>query len=67
MYAKIFHISIKDLRICANNLVLENFVIQNHYKEFLRMYAKNFHVSIKDLRICANNPVLEDFVIRNHY
>ena len=67
MYAKIFHVSIKDLRICANNPVLEDFVIRNHYKEFLRMYAKIFHVSIKDLRICANNPVLEDSVIQSHY
>ena len=66
MYAKIFHVSIKDVRICANNPVLEDFM-QNHYKEFLRNYAKIFHVSIKDLRLCANNPVLEDFVIRNHY
>ena len=56
MYAKIFHVSIKDLRICANNPVLEDFVIQNHYLEFLRMYAKIFHVSTKDLRICAKNP-----------
>ena len=47
--------------------MLEDFVIQNHYKEFLRTYAKNFHVSIKKLRICANNPVLEDFVIQNRY
>ena len=31
MYAKIFHVSIKDLRICANNPVLEDFVIRNHY------------------------------------
>ena len=30
MYAKIFHVSIKDLRICANIPVLEDFVIQNH-------------------------------------
>ena len=60
MYAKNFHVSIKDLCICANNPVLKDFVIQNHNQEFLRMYAKNFHVSIKDLRICANNPVLED-------
>ena len=51
------------LCIYANNPALEDFVIQNHYKEFLRMYAKNyFHVSIKKLRICANNPVLVDFV-----
>ena len=67
MYAKIFHVSIKDLRICENNQVLEDFVIQNHFKEFLRTYAKNFHVSNKDLRICANNPVLEDSVIQIHY
>ena len=60
-------VSVKNLRICANNPALEDFLIQNHYKEFLRMYAKIFHVSIKDLRICAKNPVLEDFVIRNHY
>ena len=31
MYAKIFHASIKDLRICANNPAMEDFVIQNHY------------------------------------
>ena len=56
-------------RLCiyANNPALEDFVIQNHYKEFLRTYAKNFHVSFKKLRICANNPVLVDFVIQNHY
>ena len=56
-------------RLCiyANNPALEDFVIQNHYKEFLRMYAKNFHVSIKKLRIYANNPVLVDFVIQNHF
>ena len=67
MYAKFFHASIKDLRICANNPALEDFVIQNHYKEFLRMYAKKIHIPIKDLRICANNPALEDFVIQNHH
>ena len=44
-----------------------DFVIQNHYKEFLREYAENFHISIKKLRICANNPVLEDSVIQNRY
>ena len=56
-------------RLCiyANYPALEDFVIQNHYKEFLRKYAKNFHVSIKKLRICANNPVLVDFVIQNHF
>ena len=27
---KIFHASIKDLRICSNNPALEDFVIQNH-------------------------------------
>ena len=31
MYANIFHVSIKDLRICANNPVLEDFVIRSHY------------------------------------
>ena len=56
MYAKIFHVSIKDLRICANNPALEDLFIRNHYKEFLRMYAKSFHVSTKDLCICAKNP-----------
>ena len=25
------HVSIKDLRICANNPALEGFVIRNHY------------------------------------
>ena len=34
----------------------EDFVIQNHYQEFLRMYAKSFHVSTKDLHICAKDP-----------
>ena len=49
------------LCICENNPVLVDFVIQNHYKEFLRTYAKNFHVSIKKLRICAssNNPIVD--------
>ena len=37
---KNFHISIKDLRLCANNPALEGFVIQNQYYEFLSMYAK---------------------------
>ena len=44
------------LRICilyANNPALEDFVIQNHYSEFLSMYTKTVHVSIKDLRIYA--------------
>ena len=56
-------------RLCiyANNPALEDFVIQNHYKEFLRTYAINFHVSIKKLRICENNLALEDFVIQNRY
>ena len=31
IYAKIVHVSIKDLCICANNLALKDFVIQNHY------------------------------------
>ena len=59
------HVCKKIPRLCiyANNPALEDFVIQNHYKEFLCTYAKNFHVSIKKLRICANNPVLVDFVI----
>ena len=52
---KNFHVSIKKLRICANNPALEDFVIQNRHKEFLRTYAKNFHVSIKNLRICRNS------------
>ena len=68
---KVYHrdtdVSVKTLRICANNPALEDLVIQNHYKEFLNTYAKNVHVSIKDLRICPNNPALEDFVIPNHY
>ena len=37
MFAKIFHVSIKDLSICANNPELEDFVIQNHYKVFMCM------------------------------
>ena len=53
MYAKNFHVSIKDLCICANNPALEDFIIQDHYWEFLRTYTKNFHVSIKGLRIYA--------------
>ena len=53
MYEKNFHVTVKDLRICANNPEWEDFVIQNHYQEFLRMYAKNVHVLIKDLRIYA--------------
>ena len=67
MYAKNFHLSIKDSSICANNPALEDFVIQNHYSEFLRMYAKNVHVSIKVLRVCANNLKFEDFIIQNHH
>ena len=31
MYAENFHVSIKDVRICANNPALEDFVIQKHY------------------------------------
>ena len=61
MYAKNFHVSIKDLRICANNPVLEDFVIQNHNEDFLRMYAKIFHVSTKDLRICAKKPTYDNY------
>ena len=34
----------------------EDFVIQNHYQEFLHMYAKSFHVSTKDLHICTKDP-----------
>ena len=56
MCAKIIHVSIKDLHICAKNPVFEDFVIRNHFLEFLRMYAKIFHVSTKDLCICSKNP-----------
>ena len=28
---QIIHVSIKDLRVCANNSKLEDFIIQNHY------------------------------------
>ena len=30
-YTQIIHISIKDLRVCANNPKLEDFIIRNHY------------------------------------
>ena len=45
MYAKNFHVSNMDLRICANNPLLEDFVIHNHYAEFLPMYTKTSTVS----------------------
>ena len=41
MYPKIFHVTIKDLRICAKNPVLEDFVIRNHYQEFFTHVHKN--------------------------
>ena len=50
MYTKSFHASTKDLRICANNPALEDFVIQIT----LRISAhvrKNVHVSI-----CLKGP-----------
>ena len=53
--------------ICANNPALEDFVIQNHYKEFLRMCVEIFHVSTKNLRVLASNPALEDVAVQNHY
>ena len=40
-YEQVYHrdkdVSVKNLRICANNPALEDFVIQNYYKEFLNM------------------------------
>ena len=62
---KILHAYIKGLRICANNIALEDFVIKNFSAYSDLHVCKNFHVSIKDLCICANNPALEDFVIQN--
>ena len=51
MHAKDFHASIKDLHICANNPALEDFVIQNHCKQFLRTYAKT--------RICVCAQIIQ--------
>ena len=67
MYAKNFHVSIKDLRICAKIQYWKTLLSEIVIREFLRMYGNIIHVTIKDLCICAQNPVLEDFVIRNHY
>ena len=36
---KKIHVSVKDLRIYANNPKFEDFIIPNHHYEFLRMYA----------------------------
>ena len=52
MHIRKKYVSTKDLRVCANNPKLEDFIIQNHYNEFLRMYAKQIHVSIKVWSIC---------------
>ena len=38
--AWVYSVSIKNLRICAYNPALGDFVIQNHYKQSLRTYAK---------------------------
>ena len=57
MYAKDFHVSIKDLHICANNPALEDFVIQNHCKKFLRTYAKKTSTSL--LRICVYAKIIQ--------
>ena len=55
MYAENFLVSIKDLRICANNPAFEDFVIKNHYQEFLRTYAKT---SSSPLRFCVYAQII---------
>ena len=59
---KHFHFSTYNLRTCANNPALEDFVIQNHYQEFLRLYAKTFHVSAKNLRTSVGDFAIQ-FVV----
>ena len=59
----------KNLRICTNNPALEDFVIQNHYTEFLRRCAKT---STFLLRICVYAQIIQpwktllfEIIIRN--
>ena len=62
---KNFHVSIKDLRMCADNPALEDFLIQNH--SHVRKKTAKSLLRPCFAYICANNPALEDSVIQNHY
>ena len=56
MYAKIFHVSIKDLRICANNPVLEDFVSKIIIRNFCACTRKS---STSLLRICVYAQIIQ--------
>ena len=56
MYAKIFHVSIKDLRICANNPVLEDFVSKIIIRNFCACTQKS---STSLLRICVYAQIIQ--------
>ena len=56
MYAKIFHVSIKDLRICANNPALEDFVSKIIIRNFCACTRKS---STSLLRICVYAQIIQ--------
>ena len=69
MYAKSFHVSTKDLRICANSPALEDFVIQitlrisTHVRKSVHVSINNMHImreKIQQMIIIqsSNNPIV---------
>ena len=54
---KKIHVSVKDLRVYANNPKFEDFIIPNHHYEFLRMYANIFTSLLRfGVSASAQNP-----------